>query len=375
MANKEHLRILTKGVAVWNKWREDNPNEIPDMVQADLSGVNLRGANLRGANLRGANLGVAFRRSANLSDSNLTGADLKGANLKGADLRSANLRIAYLSRADLRGASFDYADISHADLIEADLSSATLTGTNLTGAKMAGTILTDARFRGTILGGLDLSSVVGLETAVHQGPSSLGVDTLYKSRGLIPEVFLRGAGLPETLIEYLPALLEQPIQFYSVFISYSHKDKAFAKRLYDALQGRGIRCWLDEHQLLPGDKIAQGIDQGIRLWDKVLLCCSKDSLNSWWVKNEVNLAIQKEQRLYDKEKGREVLSLIPLNLDGYMFNEEWRSEWKGQITSRLALDFTNWEYDNPKFEEQLERVVKALRADAGARGVVPPSRL
>jgi hypothetical protein len=61
--------------------------------------------------------------------------------------------------------------------------------------------------------------------------------------------------------------LNQPSRFYSCFISYSHEDKAFARLLHDRLQGQGIRCWLDEHQLLPGDDLHEGIDRGIRLWD------------------------------------------------------------------------------------------------------------
>ena len=32
----------------------------------------------------------------------------------------------------------------------------------------------------------------------------------------------------------------------------------------DRLQGRGIRGWLDAHQLLSGDNLHEGIDQGIR---------------------------------------------------------------------------------------------------------------
>ncbi|MGL6226843.1 MAG: pentapeptide repeat-containing protein [Thermoguttaceae bacterium] len=55
-----------------------------DLVEADLSGTDLRRANFAGANLEGANL---------------IGADLRGANFSGANLDGANL-----SRADLRGA-------------------------------------------------------------------------------------------------------------------------------------------------------------------------------------------------------------------------------------------------------------------------------
>ena len=44
-----------------------------------------------------------------------------------------------------------------------------------------------------------------------------------------------------------------------------HEDKGFARLLYERLHERGIRCWLDEDQLLPGDDLHDGIDGGIRL--------------------------------------------------------------------------------------------------------------
>jgi hypothetical protein len=165
-----------------------------------------------------------------------------------------------------------------------DLRGVHLIGTDLSGANLSGANLSEASIGGTVFGDIDLSVAKGLGSVLHRGPSTVGIDTLYKSKGNIPESFLRGCGVPEEFINYSRSLVGKAIEFYSCFISYSHADKSFARRLHDGLQGRGIRCWLDEHQLLPGQDIYDEIDRGIRLWDKVLLCCSKSSLSSWWIR-------------------------------------------------------------------------------------------
>ncbi|MEM9598280.1 MAG: TIR domain-containing protein, partial [Acidobacteriota bacterium] len=188
-----------------------------------------------------------------------------------------------------------------------------------------------------------LGGIGKTQLADHLSTSTIGTDTLENVAQELQhlqdpnqreevEMFLRGAGVPEVLMQALAAMLEKPSKFYSAFISYSHANKAFARRLYTDLQARGVRCWLDEHQLLPGDSVADSIDRGIRLWDKVLLCCSFEALTSWWVGDEIDKALEKERKLL-KDRKEKVLAIIPIILDGSLF--DWEDGNASTLRKRL----------------------------------------
>jgi hypothetical protein len=138
-----------------------------------------------------------------------------------------------------------------------DLSWANLRAANLVEAVFSRTV-----FDNTTLADTCLKDVEGLDECYHHGPSTVDHRTLTRS-GRLPLVFLRGCGLPDKLIEYLPSLLEEAIQFYSCFISYSTKDQDFADRLYSDLQNKGVRCWFAPHHVQGGKKIHEQIDEAI----------------------------------------------------------------------------------------------------------------
>jgi hypothetical protein len=225
MANEEHLAILKQGVEAWNNWREQNPTIRPDLFGAFFHGEHLSGANLSWTFLGWAKLSEATLSEAYLKGANLSGADLSGADLSGALLSWAYLKRALLSEAWLKGAKLSRADLSGADLTrtdlsganfrranlsEANLSGADLSGADLSRANLSGANLESAKAGRTAFCDVDLSEVKGLETVKHQGSSTISIDTLYKSKGRIPEVFLRECDVPDQMITFIASLVGQP---------------------------------------------------------------------------------------------------------------------------------------------------------------------
>jgi TIR domain/Pentapeptide repeats (8 copies) len=327
MANEEHLARLKQGVAAWNAWREENPKIRPDLSKADLTGEDLSGANLSGAIL---------------SDANLTGAFLSGATLCDAILDEANLTGAYLGKANF----------SRAMLIEANLTGAYLGEANFSGASIGW----------TIWGDVDLRTVRGLETVEHAGPSTIDIHTLYRSHGNIPEVFLRGAGVPEDFLTYVKSLVGRPYEFYSCFISYSSKDQEFAERLHEDLQNKGIRCWFAPHDVQGGRKLHEQIDQAIHVHERLLLILSSHSMNSEWVKTEIAKARQREV-----QEQRQVLfpvRLVPFEAirTWECFDADTGKDSAREIREYFIPDFSNWKHHDA-YQAAFQRLLRDLKPD------------
>jgi hypothetical protein len=375
MANPEHLKILEQGVEVWNRWRAE-ASISPDLrnaflYSAHLSGVDLHRADMRRANLQGAKLtnsrlSQADLREADLRNADLNNADLSGADFHGAQLHQAKLRSANLNRTHLNGAALRWTDLreaclGNADLRGADLTNADLRGTNLRQATLGSWMIAGIYPIETILTGANLHGANNLDACVHIGPSTIDHRTIAKS-GRLPLSFLRGCGLPDALIDYLPSLLNEPIQLYSVFISYSHRDEAFAKRLYDALQGKGVRCWYAPEDVQGGKKIHEQIDAAIRVYDKLLLILSEHSMNSEWVKTEIANARRREVT-----QNRRIL--FPIRLVDFeairtwtCFDADTGKDSAREIREYYIPDFSNWK-DHDSFEKAFTRLLRDLKAD------------
>ena len=364
MANPEHLEILKHGVKTWNEWRLEPQGVFPDLRDADLRGADLRDVDFSGANLFSANLREADLRSTYLNRADLSHADLRGADLSNADLGYASLVHANLISANLNNAFLMDTDLRDAYLYDTSLSHATLINANLSHTKLSDADFTFAHLAYATFADNDLSEVKGLETVEHATPSSIGIDTLYKSAGKIPEAFLRGCGVPDDFIAFIPSLIgtQQAIQFYSCFISYSTRDEGFARRLYSRMRDEKLRVWFAPEEMKGGQKLYEQIERAIQLHDRLLLVLSESSMQSEWVINEIQRARETEIR-----EGRR--KLFPISIVEFDKVKAWRrfdadtgKDLAKEVREYFIPDFSNWK-DHDAFEKAFERLLRDLRAE------------
>jgi uncharacterized protein YjbI with pentapeptide repeats len=358
MANEEHLAILRLGLDEWNEWRRTNGGVRPDLREADLCEMELSGANLSRVYLN-----QAYLSEVNLSGAQLTGAQLDGADLIGAYLIGAQLGGARIVGANLSRANFSAADLSWADLSKARLGGTKLSGANLSGANLAGANFKAARVAQTLFANVDLSEAEGLEAVIHDGPSTLGMDTIYISKGRIPEAFLRGCGVPIEVIPVMYSVVAAgAVASYSCFISYSTGDQGFAEHLYADLQGKNVRCWLAPEGIRSGRKLNEQIDDAICYHHKLVLILSGNNMGSEWVKTEIRRARRIEARA-----GRR--KLFPVSLVPFDAIRTWEAydavidmDVAAEVREHMVPDFSEWQ-DDDAYQWAFERLLRDMKTE------------
>ncbi|MFA0248031.1 toll/interleukin-1 receptor domain-containing protein [Vibrio sp. 10N.261.45.A4] len=127
-----------------------------------------------------------------------------------------------------------------------------------------------------------------------------------------------------------------------VFLSHSHADKPFARKLAASLRAAGHGVWIDEAEINIGDSLVEKIREGLDQVDFVAAILSSASIDSPWVTRELDIASNREI-----EEGRVVV--LPLLVE--------KVELPGFLKGKFYGDFTN--------EDQYHAVVKLLLRQLG----------
>ncbi len=353
MANSDHQALMLEGKDAVSRWRLGHRKVPIDLSYARMQGHEFIGYDLRGADLTGANF-----EQTEFSKSNLGGAAAEGT---------------VFEHAFLTGVVFDGADLTSASFVNAMADGATFVGSRLFGAHFRNTNLDGASFQAAHLGDTtfarcDLRRIAGLDEVSHEFPSTIGIDTLVATLGRSPTkfrtrewVFFEGAGVPRSILDYLPDLLQTNlVQFLSCFISYGNQDNIFAEKLYDDLRDRGLSCWKFDEDALVGRGVWANVGAAIALHEKTIVVCSEHSLNRPAVLREIERALQKEDELSAEDpRPKDTDVLIPIRLDDYVLTD-WSHPRKADVVSKVIGDFTGWAEKLGSYDGGLHRLLRTL---------------
>ena len=418
MADIELVQIVKRGRDAVAAWREANPNRQLDlnacyMSHSRIPMVNLRGADMRGgdfmgamvrrADLSGSYLNDAHFYRADLREANLSRALAPGANLRGADLRNANLSGINMDRATLSEANLSGADLTNANLDRANLDRANLTGANLTGASFNGANLSRTNLSGATLNAADfyeailndvgtaaadfssciigytvfqncaLDEAQGLDSIRHDAPSTIGLDTLLRSRGRLPASFILGSGVPAAVAGLQDAVGDAPVSTLEVHISCADADIDFARQLEENLRAQGVRSWvfaegfrgnpLVDRRATSGE---EEIERWVRHYDRLVVVCSAAGLDSETVRNDITAA-QEAQRSSDR------WTLFLVDGDGVMNAGRNRSARLLKEEYRV-FDLAGQPGAGAEYQTALADLIENLRQEQPASAGAPPRR-
>jgi hypothetical protein len=125
--------------------------------------------------------------------------------------------------------------------------------------------------------------------------------------------------------------------------------------LYNA--AGSVPYWFAPHDLEIGKVITRGIDEAIRMYDKLLIIMSEAAVTSRWVAFEVSTALHREV-----EQGRTLL--FPIRLDDTVLPTP--SGWAAQLRTRNIGDFRVWK-DHDRYQAAFTRLLRDLKAKEEAR--------
>lgn len=194
-------------------------------------------------------------------------------------------------------------------------------------------------FSGSPVWDESLGGVVGLVAATDVQSRAAFVITTAAIASIIPEIsFVKPSLLPP-----------KPSRRLKVFLCHASDDKPAVRDLYRRLRNDGTEPWLDEQDLLPGQRWQLEIPKAVRSSDAVLVLLSSNSVTkSGYVQKEIKTALDAADEQPDDR-----LFLIPVRLEDC------------EIPDRL----TPFQWVNLFDDAGYDRLLRSLRRLADSIGI------
>lgn len=154
----------------------------------------------------------------------------------------------------------------------------------------------------------------------------------------------------------IPYITEEELRQVNVFFCYNHEEKRLAFQLAKKLSEHGIRVWLDEWDLSPGQRLQEALEEGIKTATAIAVLVGQGGLGSWQTA-EMRGAI-------DESINREI-PVVPVFLPG------------APIRTTLPLFLRNFKSVDLRqgfTDEGLELLIRGIRNNRSSRLNEPKRR-
>jgi hypothetical protein len=137
---------------------------------------------------------------------------------------------------------------------------------------------------------------------------------------------------------------DSPAKNLIVFLCHGSEDKATVRDIYFKLRQDGVRPWLDEEEILPGQDWDTEIRRAVRRSHAILVCLSSRSVRKeGYLQKEIRLALDAAD-----EKPDGTIFIIPVKLDDCELPERLR----------------HWQWVDWRDDDAYARILRALRSRA-----------
>lgn len=204
-------------------------------------------------------------------------------------------------------------------------------------------------------------------SANGQEYNSIDFSTINKSIKISAKLLKNLFGILNADIKEYIFGLTNDVKLQSVFISYSFKNKDFAKRLNNSLMSKGVITFLWEKDAPGGKGLKTIMKENVSKFDRVLFIASKDSLRSQACQFELTEGRKKQEKLWQD-------IYFPIHIDNYLFElqkEDIRplnlqeEYWNNiqELKNLNSVDFSSFieNYNEDEYDEMIFNLVRDLK--------------
>ena len=203
--------------------------------------------------------------------------------------------------------------------------------------------------------------------------ASIDFQTIIKSDTIDSETLKRYFNIYDSDLKSTITQITTRIDFNTIFISYSFKDKVLANQINQILNQRGVKTFIWEKDAPGGKRLDDIMSVNIKKHDKILFIASQYSIKSKACQFEISQGRKKQEETWDSV-------FFPIHIDDFLFKvqqnqirpiEKQDEYWENikEIKRINSIDFSRFntnEINLVDLESSVDNIIKEFKLKNGS---------